>query len=216
MCGGTARAAAQDIGRLGLSPRVRGNPRKRKPEVFQSGSIPACAGEPPSRRPQHPSPRVYPRVCGGTPSAYRRYVLPLGSIPACAGEPMPRLPEPGSGKVYPRVCGGTVMATVPNAVDVGLSPRVRGNHDSLSGRCAASGSIPACAGEPYCWECEPGLPEVYPRVCGGTSGCAGAILTRCGLSPRVRGNRPHWYHQRQVTGSIPACAGEPRTCPTTS
>ena len=34
-------------------------------------------------------------------------------------------------------------------------------------------------------------------------------LGACGLSPRVRGNRMPSAVKRQVSGSIPACAGEP-------
>ena len=51
---------------------------------------------------------------------------------------------------------------------------------------------------------------VYPRACGGTT------LPTCeqhgveGLSPRVRGNRPHFPPQIGRKGSIPARAGEPR------
>ena len=70
-------------------------------------SIPACAGEPDVRIAHRASPRVYPRVCGGTRSTSRHAsrhsgLSPRvrgnrlrkhppdageGSIPACAGEP---------------------------------------------------------------------------------------------------------------------------------
>ncbi len=97
---------------------------------YAEGSIPACAGEPRSRRQPRRISRVYPRVCGGTMEESRilqeydglsprvrgnlqAYCRPLGiagSIPACAGEPatldvwLPRY------AVYPRVCGGTEIA----------------------------------------------------------------------------------------------------------
>ena len=46
-------------------------------------------------------------------------------------------------------------------------------------------------------------------MCGGTRAWGGAKGARRGLSPRVRGNL-EWPHRRMVlTGSIPACAGEP-------
>ncbi len=71
------------------------------------GSIPACAGEPLTKRDDADWPRVYPRVCGGalcsrTYLRCRRGLSPrvrgspaeegqasaaVGSIPACAGEP---------------------------------------------------------------------------------------------------------------------------------
>ena len=50
---------------------------------------------------------------------------------------------------------------------------------------------------------------VYPRVCGGTPTMTSRICVPGGLSPRVRGNRGTRAHIRVVSGSIPACAGEP-------
>ena len=46
VCGGTASASSICSDRLGLSPRVRGNPPLGFPELVHPGSIPACAGEP--------------------------------------------------------------------------------------------------------------------------------------------------------------------------
>ena len=174
-----------------------------------NGSIPACAGEPPS----HPSTdlriKVYPRVCGGTKLSAGKLNADAGlsprvrgnraprgsagfargSIPACAGEPICDISTHGPSKVYPRVCGGTISTSSGAHTTTGLSPRVRGNlgNPLLAGR--HSGSIPACAGEPTDkGDLDKGY-RVYPRVCGGT-GC----VDRCtcdawGLSPRVRGNR---------------------------
>ena len=55
------------------------------------------------------------------------------------------------------------------------------------------------------------LKGVYPRVCGGTIGTRSEDEGHWGLSPRVRGNRSRCGCFRAVSGSIPACAGEPRT-----
>ena len=75
--------------------------------VVMVGSIPACAGEPRSRRRCTPEEGVYPRVCGGTATSASRPNAEQGlsprvrgnrvatsgiaqlprSIPACAGEP---------------------------------------------------------------------------------------------------------------------------------
>ena len=111
------------------------------------GSIPACAGEPLTRISLTPTPKVYPRVCGGT--ALSQFLLlgfqglsprvrgnlvslgpgndMLGSIPACAGEPDSVQATSRPRPVYPRVCGGTVFEDVEGLLGVGLSPRVRGN-----------------------------------------------------------------------------------------
>ena len=64
-CGGTESGHIEKSVGPGLSPRVRGNP-----DAFalasRLGSIPARAGEPPSRIPRYQSGKVYPRACGGT------------------------------------------------------------------------------------------------------------------------------------------------------
>ena len=66
-CGGTPPAAHAGPGRVGLSPRVRGN----LGETLHLGnvvrSIPARAGEPSVSCGSTPAPTVYPRACGGTP-----------------------------------------------------------------------------------------------------------------------------------------------------
>ena len=151
VCGGT-RVGQRD-GRVlrGLSPRVRGNPGSILASEAPQGSIPACAGEPLSRRRKSASLRVYPRVCGGTktilhPSAARIGLSPRvrgnqiphaldstlrRSIPACAGEPMFKPLPRYATSVYPRVCGGTSMPAIALEIAVGLSPRVRGNHAVL-------------------------------------------------------------------------------------
>ena len=132
------------------------------------------------------------------------------SIPACAGEPTCKIFIAPPHKVYPRVCGGTPPRPGIDLCAKGLSPRVRGNQAEDHPYANRLGSIPACAGEPI-----PAPPlmagrRVYPRVCGGT------MRRNCwrwpvrGLSPRVRGNRAGRRIPAGRSGSIPACAGEPR------
>ena len=57
---------------------------------------------------------------------------------------------------------------------------------------------------------------VYPRVCGGTPTRLPRRHHPQGLSPRVRGNLNFTADARQLLGSIPACAGEPRGGETTA
>ena len=213
----------------GLSPRVRGNRRRRRYPLGNGGSIPACAGEPIVGHRKAETARVYPRVCGGTPAGLSRGIPAKGlsprvrgnrmtlyisrqspgSIPACAG-------EPGSGPyisprpaVYPRVCGGT-NAGLDDVQDVGgLSPRVRGNLAPQYAYVRSRGSIPACAGEPGNCRKLVDAVTVYPRVCGGTSEVSLVSQQNAGLSPRVRGNPYIPCKPARLLGSIPACAGEP-------
>ena len=107
VCGGTGYGAVGCWAGEGLSPRVRGNPADAALPADAVRSIPACAGEPRTRRPRGRATWVYPRVCGGTAqggynlSGYaglsprvrgnRRHCPSCEagqrSIPACAGEP---------------------------------------------------------------------------------------------------------------------------------
>ena len=53
------------------------------------------------------------------------------------------------------------------------------------------------------------MPQVYPRVCGGTPASDCAAVRLAGLSPRVRGNPELAGAETSTSRSIPACAGEP-------
>ena len=109
------------------------------------------------------------------------------------------------------MCGGTGYGAVPKYDGGGLSPRVRGNHQVLGVIVHVAGSIPACAGEPTSAQaCQQQRP-VYPRVCGGTTYARCTARFGRGLSPRVRGNPLVILRPDEHDGSIPACAGEPRT-----
>ena len=234
VCGGTTKPAPQMQAIAGLSPRVRGNRGKCQVRQSHAGSIPACAGEPASGGYGAWYSTVYPRVCGGTnyppagvgdaeglsprvrgnQTTTSSGANAMGSIPACAGEPAPRGGDGHQHRVYPRVCGGTLLGQPRPAQCGGLSPRVRGNQNPGLRNVHPARSIPACAGEPFCSSCQNPIRGVYPRVCGGTDGVDGQLVLHKGLSPRVRGNRAYRDEKGADTGSIPACAGEPRwQCP---
>ena len=223
-----------------IAPRlaaIRDSGERRSPEILAIRSRPevlpeivdARAGEPTPAAGGPGSLRVYPRMCGGTPSRRRwrtrfRGLSPhvrgnradpcpakriLGSIPACAGEPNTTARSIHVCGVYPRMCGGTESGFYGIARDSGLSPHVRGNRDDLAPGVHTRGSIPACAGEPVRSKGRSGMNEVYPRMCGGTCFGANAPRTTRGLSPHVRGNRERARLCGARRGSIPACAGEP-------
>ena len=69
VCGGTRYRAFGCCSSPGLSPRVRGNPGRAAAGFGLLRSIPACAGEPGGHPHRNPAAEVYPRVCGGTPTA---------------------------------------------------------------------------------------------------------------------------------------------------
>ena len=148
---------------------MRGNQDGEGRVAVDDGSIPACAGEPPSGAPVAGKGGVYPRVCGGTMRSPVCSPKPSGLSPRVRGN---RIQPPGthsSGGVYPRACGGTVSQDVVRQDTCGLSPRVRGNPSPTVTEADMMGSIPARAGEPLCRGRKQDARGVYPRACGGTT-----------------------------------------------
>ena len=172
----------------GLSPRVRGNLSRLRGKLGAVRSIPASAGEPPRQERRRRGNKVYPRECGGTVKTRPSNMLSKGlsprvrgnrqptakagphlrSIPASAGEPDSHAPLRGPGPVYPRECGGTERVNHFADCVIGLSPRVRGNHEVTGVGIPRIGSIPASAGEPTLATIATYVARVYPRECGGT------------------------------------------------
>ena len=173
----------------GLSPQARGKPKTLVDGGADPGPIPAGAGETILRFARACALRAYPRRRGGncpgkqsdgrsqglSPQArgkrrQRAYqTKTLGPIPAGAGETCCRArPAPGCG-AYPRRRGGNVWRLKGHARQQGLSPQARGKHCAASLRRAATGPIPAGAGETL--ERDTGSLAIwaYPRRRGGNT-----------------------------------------------
>ena len=182
--------------RLGLSPRVRGNPPLgRAPAACADGSIPARAGEPMAGA------NIW---CG----------IAIGLSPRVRGNPgVDAQPGKATYGLSPRVRGNPLAGRELVNGGWGLSPRVRGNpRRVLTVLTKYRGSIPARAGEPPAtclYFGQSSTKSVYPRACGGTvprrartcrsmersiparagePGAKPAGRLDRGLSPRVRGN----------------------------
>ena len=132
---------------LGPSPRMRGSPDIERRQDRGGGSIPPCAGEPPSGFPATNRRRVHPRVCeaawtlstefepkevhphapGGSRVVLPEDIIDVGSIPARAGEPEAGRRGHGRPWVHPRACGGAEPAMIAFGSRPGPSPRVRGS-----------------------------------------------------------------------------------------
>ena len=219
------------VNHRGPSPRVRGSRDLPGWSRFRPRSIPACAGKPtPAARP--PSTRtVHPRVCGeawwtssnssrprgpsprvrGSPGPMRADLARHGSIPACAGKPRRCGGRTGASRVHPRVCGEASRCAMHRSSRTGPSPRVRGSPRDDLARRRARGSIPACAGKPSSTRPRRSRSRVHPRVCGEALRTALARKCRVGPSPRVRGSLDTDVAGARLVGSIPACAGKPRS-----
>ena len=133
----------------------------------------------------------------------------LRSIPVCTGEPNQGRGKSTTGRVYPRVYGGTRLTCYAEILPAGLSPCVRGNHRSGDAGIDIHGSIPVCTGEPLSSPHRQWLPEVYPRVYGGTNETCAPVPLSSGLSPCVRGNQQRPPKVKPRRRSIPVCTGEP-------
>ena len=194
----------------GLSPRLRGNRQAGDEAGGQKGSIPALTGKPTRRRPPRGQKKgLSPRLRGN------RLHLARGvdggrSIPALTGKPhVERIPVPLV-RVYPRAYGETKFLTHFWQAAIGLSPRLRGNHEDHERAHRRCGSIPALTGKPQEYKAVTLLVRVYPRAYGETRARRGVVYWRMGLSPRLRGNHRRAYCDRYGHGSIPALTGKPR------
>ena len=220
----------------GPSPRVRGiHALQRRAEV-REGSIPACAGNPPSAPARSVASRVHPRVCGESSSdcqmtrtvagpsprvrGIRRQPRPRHrrqrSIPACAGNPIRRTEPSDRPWVHPRVCGESQRVRPVTVPSGGPSPRVRGIPGPARGLDQRRGSIPACAGNPSRHTAATSTRWVHPRVCGESAVVGMPSKSQKGPSPRVRGIRGAAELPLEPGGSIPACAGNPGPASRTS
>ncbi len=227
VCGEAMSKRHQEAASRKVHPRVCGEAPGARDCGRMRGSIPACAGKPPGRVSAEHGGSI--PACAGKPSGSGRVPV-AGSIPACAGKPAPRRRSGTSRGPSPRVRGSHSLASVPAMPRV--HPRVCGEA-ALDGHCARRlvGSIPACAGKPghRGRGCHPvgsipacaGKPALPVPRDGSGSGPSPRVRgspleplhrARPGVHPRVCGEavRPT-RHRRDACGSIPACAGKPRS-----
>ncbi len=166
--GGTIRPLNSPRHFRGPSPRGRGNHVAVFAQGFLKGTIPAWAGEPSSCRRKSRTSWDHPRVGGGTGQGSRKinvisgpsprgrgnrrlgssFFLRQGTIPAWAGEPLLHRKLFSLAVDHPRVGGGTPFIPSKRHLDVGPSPRGRGNQLMHLYLHLYKGTIPAWAGEP--------------------------------------------------------------------
>ncbi len=200
VCGEAAAIIPEGMNIEGPSPRVRGSPVVAYTTVQSSGSIPACAG-----------PGSIPACAGEAGNAASAFAFSTGPSPRVRGKPGAKRSGLSPARVHPRVCGEAVTTVSFAAIACGPSPRVRGSQLArLTPRCRL-GSIPACAGKPGCRFPRSRCRRVHPRVCGEALNAALNTIKGQGPSPRVRGSHKVGDAIKDGDGSIPACAGKPRT-----
>ena len=89
------------------------------------------------------------------------------SISACAEASRSHSLQQAHLKVYLRVCGGIGLGSIAEAMQEGLSPRVRRHHAGRRQPAPKRGSISACAEASWSASMKRKAKKVYLRVCGG-------------------------------------------------
>ena len=105
------------------------------------------------------------------------------------------------------MCGEQLLPIYTSLSCLGSSPRVRGTGSSNNVIKAATGIIPACAGNSRNPRFLDGKSRDHPRVCGEQVASATVHGLVEGSSPRVRGTGRCRLRAMMVQGIIPACAG---------
>ena len=151
-----------------------------------------------------------PLTRGNPPFTSLMWIV-LGPIPAHAGQPVLDCDPRKVSRAYPRSRGATVGPDKELEAYQGLSPLTRGNRLRMAARAAASGPIPAHAGQPagaliiHRWR------RAYPRSRGATWCGRWCWSVSEGLSPLTRGNRGGRLSPEVHFRPIPAHAGQPPT-----
>ncbi len=212
---------------VGSSPRLRGTPRRGRPNVVPVRIIPAPAGNttPPGRASLPAA--DHPRACGehrhvtqsptskigssprlrGTREDVPRYAGILRIIPAPAGNTADRHWTRWQAPDHPRACGEHQDWKCLFGSGFGSSPRLRGTHSRKVGDFQQCRIIPAPAGNT-----EPashggrGLSD-HPRACGEHAGATDVRVPIFGSSPRLRGTPGNRFRTGRRDRIIPAPAG---------
>ena len=121
--------------------------------------------------------------------------------------------SPDAWRDHPRVCGEYQNVRFSDDWDGGSSPRMRGTRAVRAACGRAGGIIPAYAGNTR-WMIPPVRARGdHPRVCGEHCGEHSASFGVLGSSPRMRGTHSRCRRAANVTGIIPAYAGNTMMTP---
>ena len=126
VCGGALFADGFLLGQSGRSPRVRGSQLPFGPSVPDTGSIPACAGEPSYTGITNPGSKVDPRVCGGARPGLISIINQSGRSPRVRGSPGIKTQSKNRKRSIP-ACAGEPLPDAEEIDRAGRSPRVRGS-----------------------------------------------------------------------------------------
>ena len=194
------------------------------------GIIPAGAGRRPTACPTSPTLGDHPRGCGEKRRQAGRAPHHQGSSPRVRGEedliairgkatwiiPAGAGRSDGEGSVgadvgdHPRGCGEKLLLGFLRRLDLGSSPRVRGEAFCHAPLRVKKGIIPAGAGRRMPCPRKAGRGQDHPRGCGEKRMAARRRRAAAGSSPRVRGEGKAFLASQFNGGIIPAGAGRSR------
>ena len=212
---------------MGSSPHARGTPEWDTQSDTESGIIPACAGNTPSRlasplpRWDHPRMRgehrsdtlVRSSVLGSSPHARgtqsTRYdpACRPGIIPACAGNTFTLGHSGLRDGDHPRMRGEHATYTPGAWCPPGSSPHARGTQSIQAATQQTRGIIPACAGNTGMSRPRVRACRDHPRMRGEHVQAGALCHVVEGSSPHARGTLRAGHGGRGRQGIIPACAG---------
>ena len=130
------------------------------------------------------------------------------SIPAHAGETIAVAPYSTPSLVNPRSCGGNQKPSMTGLWRSGQSPLMRGKRLPKRNKTTKIWSIPAHAGETFCFSSVITAFRVNPRSCGGNGDKRDPRRDARGQSPLMRGKLSPECSGLKIGRSIPAHAGE--------
>ena len=135
----------------------------------------------------------------------------FGIIPAHAGNTVRPCEALSCFRDHPRTCGEHRVEEFNRIVNAGSSPHMRGTRNRRQRMVRLAGIIPAHAGNTY-EACRSGSGDGdHPRTCGEHLCPALCGVIGSGSSPHMRGTLQRLKDTSQVTGIIPAHAGNTRT-----
>ena len=147
----------------------------------------------------------------GTRGILSRGSPTYGIIPAYAGNTMAYHRSPRARWDHPRVCGEHWTFRWSRPCFPGSSPRMRGTQACRIKEFAATGIIPAYAGNTtprgVVWR----MSRDHPRVCGEHKDELDKQTKKQGSSPRMRGTLDGKTYSCKKYGIIPAYAGNTLT-----
>ena len=146
----------------------------------------------------------------GTHAAFEKAIAATGIIPACAGNTSTCTSRGVMRGDHPRMRGEHYGDS--DFVDEleGSSPHARGTHAAFEKAIAATGIIPACAGNTVPSYAGRSCSGDHPRMRGEHVTLQPRYVAKRGSSPHARGTLCGCFRACRVGGIIPACAGNTR------